>query len=56
MSLVQHNVVSGEEYRITDPTTQPFTIEDSTWEVSPDGKYLVFREAADHSLWLVTLP
>lgn len=56
MSLVQHNVVSGEEYRITDPTTQPFTVEDSTWEVSPDGKYAVFREATDHSLWLAMLP
>ena len=38
----------------TDPATQPFTIANGDWSVSPDGREILFQEARDGNLWLLT--
>ena len=40
---------------LTDPTETPFAITNNSWELSTDGKRVVFTSAADHSLWLLQL-
>ncbi len=40
---------------LTDPAETPFAITNNSWELSTDGKRIVFTSAADHSLWLLRL-
>ena len=40
---------------LTDPAETPFAITNNSWELSTDGKRVVFTSAADHSLWLLQL-
>ena len=40
---------------LTDPVETPFAITNNSWELSTDGKRIVFTSAADHSLWLLRL-
>lgn len=40
---------------LTDPDETPFAITNNSWELSTDGKRVVFTAAADHSLWLLRL-
>ena len=40
---------------LTDPAETPFAITNNNWELSTDGKRIVFTSAADHSLWLLRL-
>jgi hypothetical protein len=56
MALVLYDIFSGEQRRLTEPSEQPFTIMNDDWTVSPDGQFIVFWEAADQALWLMTLP
>ena len=49
--LRSYDVTTGATYRLTDPTTQPFTVMDGRWSVNADGSQIVFRNARDRSLW-----
>ena len=40
---------------MTDPDETPFAITNNSWELSPDGKRVVFASAADYSLWILQL-
>ena len=40
---------------LTDPAETPFAITNNSWELSTDGKRIVFTSATDHSLWLLRL-
>ncbi len=40
---------------LTDPDETRFAITNNGWELSPDGKRIVFTSATDHSLWLLRL-
>jgi len=47
---------SGQTVRLTDPEAIPLRIEGGDWELSPDGRHVVFVSAVDQNLWLITLP
>lgn len=40
---------------LTAPAETPFAITNNSWELSTDGKRVVFTSATDHSLWLLQL-
>jgi Tol biopolymer transport system component len=48
-------VLSGASRPLTDPTVTSLKIANNDWAVSPDGRYVVFVNAADHNLWLLDL-
>ena len=55
-ALWKMNLQTGQTTRLTDPETMPLQIEGGDWELSPNGKHVVFVSAVDQNLWLVTLP
>ena len=54
--LLQYDIETGDVGNLTDPKRVPFKIANGQWSVSPDGRHVVFVEAGDHNLWLLTLP
>ncbi len=54
--LLQYDIETGDVGNLTDPKRVPFKIANGQWSVSPDGQHVVFVEAGDHNLWLLTLP
>ncbi|MEZ4671886.1 MAG: M23 family metallopeptidase [Anaerolineae bacterium] len=42
-TLMYYHVPSGERRILIDPATQPFTIRNGDWSVSPDGRRIVFQ-------------
>jgi hypothetical protein len=46
---------SGDAVRLTDPALTPFKIAGGDWLVSPDGQHIVFVNAEDKALWLLSL-
>lgn len=55
MLLASYDVTTGEDRILTDPA-QPFRIANDDWHVSPDGRHVVFWNADDSALWLISLP
>jgi hypothetical protein len=55
MLLASYDVTTGEQRILTDPA-QPFRIANDDWHVSPDGRHVVFWNADDSALWLISLP
>ncbi|MCU0512261.1 MAG: M23 family metallopeptidase [Anaerolineae bacterium] len=53
--LVYYDIATGASLPLTDPAAQPFAIMNSRWEVSADGRSLLFHNLADRNLWLLTL-
>ncbi len=54
--LWQYDVATGKsELLIAASDTSPFKIGNGDWDVSPDGTQIVFVNARDRNLWLVTL-
>jgi hypothetical protein len=56
ISLWQVNAASGEALQLTYPELTSITIANNDWQVSPDGRRMVFRSAEDHNLWLLRIP
>lgn len=56
MQLWAINAPSGQFQPLTDPTTLSFSISNGDWEISPDGRQVVFVNSADQNIWLITLP
>jgi Tol biopolymer transport system component len=54
--LAQVEAVSGEISPLTDPRSLAFRIAGGDWALSPDGRRIVFVNAADRNLWLLELP
>jgi Peptidase family M23 len=56
MAFMLHDVTTGKTQRVTDPAAQPVSILNDDWSVSPDGQRVVFWNAKDSALWVMTLP
>jgi hypothetical protein len=41
---------------ITASADSPFHISNGDWDLSPDGRHLIYVNASDHNIWLITLP
>jgi hypothetical protein len=54
--LIQVNAYDGQVKELKLPPHAIDAIVNNTWEVSPDGKWLVFQSATDGNLWLIRLP
>jgi hypothetical protein len=54
--LWQFDAPTGEVVPITDPEELPFRVLAGDWSVSPTGEHVVFVNAEDQALWLITLP
>jgi Tol biopolymer transport system component len=55
--LWQLDVTSGQsELLIPASAESPFRVGNGDWDVSSDGKHLVYVSARDRNLWLATLP
>lgn len=55
-TLAYYHIPSGDTHPITDPAMMPLTIANGDWSVSPDGRRIVFLNAADRRLWLLSVP
>jgi hypothetical protein len=53
--LWQVDVETGEARRLTDPAVTPFKIANADWQVSPDGRRVVFVESRDDNIWVLRL-
>lgn len=54
-SLWQLDPTSGQTTRLTDPTRQPLRVALDQWQIAPDARSLVYRNAADNALWQIIL-
>ena len=54
-SLHYYNVSSGEDRAVTDPAALPFTIMNGDWEVSADGRRIVFQDARTRAMSLLEM-
>jgi hypothetical protein len=54
--LWQFDAETGEAEPLTDPALTPFRVANADWAVSPTGEYVVFVNAEDQALWVITLP
>lgn len=52
----QFDANTGEVVPITDPQRLAFRVLAGDWSVSPTGSYVVFVNAEDQALWLLSLP
>jgi hypothetical protein len=53
--LWQFDSESGTVEPLTEPDQHPFRVASGDWNVSPTGRYVVFLNAEDESLWLIDL-
>ncbi|MFN8458740.1 MAG: hypothetical protein U0401_29485 [Anaerolineae bacterium] len=56
MELWAINASTGQPQALTDPAKLSFSISNGDWDVSPDGRAIVFVNSADNNIWLMTLP
>ncbi len=56
MQLWAIEIPSGQLQPLTDPASLSFSISNGDWDVSPDGRRVVFVNNADNNIWLITLP
>ncbi len=56
MQLWAIDAPTGQLQPLTDPASLSFSISNGDWEVSPDGRHVVFVNSADRNIWLITLP
>lgn len=54
--LVSADAATGALTDLTDPRVTAFRIAAGDWALSPDGRRVVFVNAADDNLWLLELP
>jgi hypothetical protein len=53
---LQVNVKTQETASVALGQSEPLDIAGNTWEISPDGRWLVYRSQSDGNLWLIGLP
>ena len=56
MQLWAIEVATNQSRPLTDPASLSFSISNGDWEVSPDGRQVIFVNSADQNIWLITLP
>jgi murein DD-endopeptidase MepM/ murein hydrolase activator NlpD/Tol biopolymer transport system component len=56
MSLVLYDVTTGREQPLQLSKFDSFSIATADWEVSPDGRRVVFVASRDHAIWVMDLP
>ena len=56
MQLWEIDVSANTGRPLTDPDSIYFSISNGDWEVSPDGRQVIFVNSADQNIWLITLP
>ncbi|MFN8418428.1 MAG: M23 family metallopeptidase [Anaerolineae bacterium] len=56
MSLVEFNIETGAQHPLSLPKFQTISIAVADWEISPDGRHIVYVDARDGAIWLLTLP
>jgi len=52
----QFDAETGHAMPLTDPQHLSFRVQAGDWSVSPTGEFVVFVNAEDQALWLITLP
>lgn len=50
-ALWSYNPATNQSTRLTDPARLPLQIALDQWQIAPDGKTMIFRNAADNKLW-----
>ncbi|MDM8529490.1 hypothetical protein QUF58_14955, partial [Anaerolineales bacterium HSG24] len=55
MKLMQIDVATNETIPLTNPAEVPFSIANGDWELSSDGRMVVFVNSADFNVWLLEL-
>jgi len=53
--LAYYHIPTGTHHMLTDPNIQPFTIMNGDWTVSGDGKHILFHNAINRNLWVLSL-
>jgi Tol biopolymer transport system component len=56
MQLWVIDAPTGQSRPLTDPVSLPFSVANGDWEVSPDGRQVIFVNSIDQNIWLITLP
>ncbi len=56
MQLWAVDVAANRSRPLTDPASLSFSISNGDWEVSPDGRQVLFVSSQDQNIWLITLP
>lgn len=56
MQLWSIDAATRQIQPLTDPASLSFSISNGDWEISPDGRQVVFVSSADQNIWLITLP
>lgn len=52
-SLMLYTFSTGQQQTIIDGSTTHFTVASGNWEVSPDGRKIVYVNALDRTMWLI---
>jgi hypothetical protein len=55
MTLHLYDLDTGKDRALTDPAAQPFKVLNDDWSVAPDGSAVLYWDAGDRALWLITL-
>lgn len=53
--LAYYHIPTGANHMLTDRDTQPFTVMNGDWAVSPDGNHVLFHNALNRNLWVLSL-
>jgi Tol biopolymer transport system component len=53
-ALWSFNPATGQSIRLTDPAQTPLKIALDQWQIAPDAKSIIFRNATDNALWQLT--
>lgn len=53
--LMYYDIPTKTQMALTDPVTEPFTIMNGKWEVSPDGRWIAFHNLLNRNLWLMEI-
>ncbi len=56
MQLWAIDVPSQQNRLLIDPNVLKFSISNGDWDVSPNGKHVVFVSSADQNIWQIQLP
>ena len=54
-SLAYYNIISGENRLLVTPDELQFTVMNGDWDVSVDGRRIVFQNALDQNMWLLEI-
>jgi hypothetical protein len=56
VSLWQVDAASGEAVQLTFPQWTAISIANNDWQISPDGRRMVYLSADGRNLWVLRLP